>query len=107
MTTQVIRLVPLAERPLRERVAANARAELARNGVPQTRVAMALGLTQQAVSQKLSGRRPLTLDDIEVIAPLVGMTADELVRGTRGPQPTGPIGEQLLPRVDSNHKPAD
>lgn len=43
-------LVPLHERPLGQRVAATIRAELARYDIPQTRVASALGLTQQAVS---------------------------------------------------------
>ena len=108
MTTNVTHLVPLAERPLRERVAANVRAELARYGMQQVRVAQALGVTQQAVSQKLSGRRPLTLDDIEVIAALVDMTPDELLRGSRSPRPGGPDeGLALRARRDSNPQPSD
>jgi transcriptional regulator with XRE-family HTH domain len=97
MSTEVTRLVPISERPLRARVAANIRAELARNDVTQVQVAAALGITQQAVSQKLSGRRPFSLDDVEVIAPMVGMAPDELVRGSKNPQPAGPTGAGARP----------
>lgn len=100
---------PTGEQRLRDQVAANVRAELARLNVPQVRVAQALGLTQQAVSQKLGGHRPFTLDDLEVIAPLVGMSADELVGGGRTPRPLNPVGASVgkLPRLDSNQQPAD
>lgn len=96
-------LVPLHERPLGQRVAATIRAELARYDIPQTRVASALGLTQQAVSQKLHGRRPLTLDEIEVIAPMLGMSAAQLLAAAETPPPGG----SSRPRLDSNQQPTD
>jgi len=111
MNTDVTRLVPLGERPLHERVAANIRAEMARHGVTQAHVAALLGITQQSVSAKRGGRTPITLDELEIIAPLFGMTPDELLRGYRNPRPGGPDGGLSVAaeraRRDSNPQPSD
>lgn len=88
MNAQVTTLVPLSQRPLRERVAANVRAEMARYGVSQADVAAALGVSQQAVSMKIHGRRPLSLDDLEVVAPLFGLEAADLLASND--RPNGP-----------------
>ena len=93
MSSELSYLVPMAERPLRERVALNVRIEMTRNGVKQIQLAAVLGLTQQAVSMKVNGLRPFSLDDLEVIAPLFGMSAAELVQGEAGrPRPGDPDG---------------
>lgn len=65
-------------------VPANVRAEMTRRGVTQVQVAAALGITQQAVSQKINGRRPLTDVEITVIARLLevepGVLFAEVIR---------------------------
>nr|WP_297429770.1 helix-turn-helix transcriptional regulator [uncultured Actinotalea sp.] len=71
---------PLAGRSLHQRVAAVVRGEMARYQITQARLASALGIAQQSVSRKRSGRTPWTLDELEVIAPLFGSTPEELVR---------------------------
>lgn len=52
----------------------NIRAEMARRGVSQSRLADALGISQQAVSQKLTGRRPITTEEIAAIAAVLDVT---------------------------------
>lgn len=44
-------------------------------------VAAALGISRQAVSHKLSGIRPTTTDELEIIAGLLGVTMQDLVGG--------------------------
>ena len=62
---------------LRSVVPDNIRAEMARRRISQQALAEALGVTQQAVSQKLSGRRPLTDQEITVAARLLDVPAGE------------------------------
>ena len=105
MSTDVTHLVPLAQRPLHERVAANVRAEMARLSVTQTRMANLLGVTQQTVSAKRSGATPFTLDELELVAPVFGMTVEELIRGARTPQPA--TADARWAPWDSNPQPTD
>ena len=108
MSTQTTVLIPLDQRPLHERVAATVRAEMARYGITQVRMAELLGITQQSISRKRSGKTPYTLNELEIIAPLFGMTPDELLRGSRSPRPVGPDeGLDLRARRDSNPQPSD
>jgi transcriptional regulator with XRE-family HTH domain len=44
-------------------------------------VGRALGLTSQAVSLKLSGQRPTSVDEIGLIAGVIGVSVGELVEG--------------------------
>lgn len=108
MSMDVHTLVPLAERPLHERVAAVVRGEMARYDVSQARMSLILGITQQSVSRKRSGQTPYTLDELEIIAPLFGQTPDELLRQARELRPVDPDGvaAQWAPR-GSNPQPAD
>ena len=92
MTANVFPLVTRDELPLAERVAANIRAEIARFGLQQADVAQALGISQQSVSLKIHGKRPLSLDEIEGFARLVGLSPEDLVRGTTNPRPVDPDG---------------
>jgi transcriptional regulator with XRE-family HTH domain len=55
------------------RVAANIRAEVARQQIPQTRLAAALGLSQQAISRRLLGRTSLTVDELEAFASILNV----------------------------------
>ncbi|MCK9629952.1 MAG: helix-turn-helix domain-containing protein, partial [Bacteroidales bacterium] len=110
MTVNVVPLVPLDDLSLSERVAANIRAEIARFGLQQTDVARALGISQQSVSLKIHGKRPLSLDEIEGFARLVGLSPEDLVRGRSRP-PGGPDGGLSVAaeraRRDSNPQPSD
>lgn len=54
-------------------VAENVRALMARTRTKQRALADALGMTQGAISKKLNGDRPFTLDEIEVIAQHFGV----------------------------------
>lgn len=60
-------------------VAGNVRAEMARRRVPQTRIAAALGLTQQAVSRRLTGRVAFRSDELAVVARVLGVPAASLL----------------------------
>lgn len=57
---------------------------MGRRRIRQTAVAAALGLTQQAVSYKLNGLRPLTLDELSVIADLLGVSSADLLAEPAG-----------------------
>ena len=60
-------------------VAANIRAELARQRVSQFVVADRLGLSQAAVSRRLSGGTPFELDEVEAIASLLAVPLVDLI----------------------------
>jgi transcriptional regulator with XRE-family HTH domain len=47
--------------------------------ISRVRVGQALGVTPQSVSLKLSGQRPTSVDEISVIAGVLGVSAAELV----------------------------
>ncbi|WP_081802281.1 helix-turn-helix domain-containing protein [Actinotalea ferrariae] len=107
MSTQIRALVPIASRPLHERVAAVVRGEMARYEVTQARLAGVLGITQQSVSRKRAGTSPWTLDELETVAPLFGSTADELVRQARELRPVDPAGGDQWAPWGSNPQPTD
>lgn len=58
---------------------ANIRAEMARRRIRQADIAEALGLTGGAISQKLTGTRPLTITELEAIAEKLGVPMTVLV----------------------------
>lgn len=62
-----------------ERVAANVRAEMARNGTTQADLAEALNLPQSSVSARVRGRVPFRLDEIELASAFFGVPLSELV----------------------------
>lgn len=66
-------------------VAANLRAEMARQGMTQASLAAAVGLSQQAVSRRLTGRGYLTVDDIERFAAALNVSTDLLIDTPREP----------------------
>lgn len=105
MSTNVTRLVPLAERPLSKRLAATIRAEMEYFDVAQADVAQALGVSQQAVSLKINGKRPIGFDELAMIAPLFDATAAELLaEAESGPRSRRSEG-LVRPRSDSNGQP--
>ena len=61
-------------------VAANIRAEMKRQRIRQPVIAAALGLSQASVSRKLTGHTPLTVDELAVVADVLGVDLVELVK---------------------------
>lgn len=61
-------------------VAAVVRAELARKQIPQSRLAEALGLSAATVSRRMGGTAPFELDELPVVAGLLGVTVIDLVK---------------------------
>ena len=70
---------PMTQTAAAHRVASTIRAELARRRIPQTLVAERLTLSQATVSRRLTGEYPFDVDELDVIADLLGMTTAELV----------------------------
>ena len=62
-----------------QRVAANVRAELARNELRQDKVVSALCLSQSAVSRRLKGQVDFTVTELSVVAKLVGLEPQDLL----------------------------
>lgn len=59
-------------------VLSNIQAELASRSVPQKSLAGALGITQQALSMKLKGTRPLRLEELHKVAEFLDVDVQAL-----------------------------
>lgn len=68
---------PLLATP--DEVRAAIRAEMARYQIEQADIAQSLNMTQQAVSRRLTGLVPLTVDDITLIAAAIGCPVGRLL----------------------------
>lgn len=62
-----------------DRVASNIRAEMARRRVSQREVAERLGVSQQSLSYRLTGRTPFDVGELAAIADVLGVTAASLL----------------------------
>lgn len=71
-----------------ERVAANVRAELARQRKSQTELAQALALPQSAVSRRCVGRVPFDINELTVVAGFLNVPLGVLL-GDRDAEPVG------------------
>ena len=71
-----------------ERVAAEVRAEMARQRRTQTEVATAAGWKQPYLNRRLTGITALSVDDIESLALVLGVPLSQLV----SPQPREAAG---------------
>lgn len=65
--------------PTTQRVAANLRAELARRHLTQRDLAKALGVTQQAISQRMLGRIAFDVNQLGAAAEFLGITPEQLL----------------------------
>lgn len=65
------------------------RAEMARRGITQSRLAKKLGLSQNYFNQKMTGKRHLRLDEATIIADEIGCSLDYLF-GKDIPRPDQP-----------------
>lgn len=63
----------------RSLVASSVRAEMARRGLHQGQVAEVLGLPRTAVSRRLTGQTPWTVDELHAIAGIFGMDLRDLI----------------------------
>lgn len=97
-----LRVVPDQPSRLSDRVAAEVRANMARARMTQTDLALALGLTQSAVSKRLRGKIAFSVDELEKIADVLGVHPATLLGGIggNGPSPLG--GNTLRSRGVSN-----
>lgn len=69
------------------------KAEAARRGISQRRLSSAMGISQQSISDRWRGRIPWTLDEVERLEPVLGLTRGALLL--------------LCARRDSNPQPSD
>jgi transcriptional regulator with XRE-family HTH domain len=92
MSTQTTATAPGPSR----RIAAEIRAELARQGLSSRRLALALGVSYQWVNRRISPKADvdLTFEEVDLIAGAIGVPATKLV-----------VPAQWLPRLDSNQQP--
>ena len=70
--------IDLVSEPLNTRVTQEIRAEMARQRVSQTTLAETLGHNQTYVSYRLTGKKSLTLDEVEEIADVLRIPVDRL-----------------------------
>ncbi len=89
---------------------------MARFGVIQDDMAAALGVTRAAVSRKLRGLRPITLEELAVFARVLGLTPADLLAPAPGNHPwhaetpdntVAAGGSCGCARRDSNPQPSD
>lgn len=59
-------------------VGANVRAEMARQGITQTRLAEQIGRSQSQLSKRLSGVIPFDIDELAAVAGSLGVPLDRL-----------------------------
>lgn len=67
------------------RVARNIRAELARSETKQSWLAAELGMTQGAVSHRLTGRTDFSVNELVKIAAVLGVPLSTLLDGVEAP----------------------
>lgn len=60
-------------------IGANVRAEMARRGVTQAKLAAALGLSQPSVSARLRGVTPFDVDELHTVADFLGVPLSDLL----------------------------
>ena len=73
---------------------------MARYGITQAEVAAVLGLSQPAVSSRFTGVTPMTIDEMDKIAKLLGVKPAQLLGGVPfggSPSPNGPVTTVLRP----------
>lgn len=68
------------------------KAEAGRRGISQRRLSSAMGISQQSISDRWRGRIPWTLDEVERLEPVLGLTRGALLlmcaRRDSNPQPS-------------------
>lgn len=65
-----------------QRVAANLRAVVARQRMPQALIAEAMGMSQQGVSRRMLGHVAINVDELDRFAEVLGVTTGSLLGET-------------------------
>jgi antitoxin component HigA of HigAB toxin-antitoxin module len=65
--------------PVTAKVATALRVELARRNVPQGDAAQHIGKSKQALSRKMTGRVPFTVDEVVALANVYGLDVAEVL----------------------------
>ena len=84
----------MEDEPLSHAVARRLRGLLAEHRISGSALARELGMTQSAMSRRLTGETPLSLDEITAIADVLGITEEVLLgmHNRTRPRPDGPDG---------------
>lgn len=77
-------------------VGRNVRAEMARNGLTQGGLAQSLRITQPAVSRRLGGEIPFNVNELAIVARLVGVPLSRLVAGAERREPRTSTAESAV-----------
>ena len=93
-----------------ERVAAEIRAEMARQRISIRRIALMMQEPASTVARKLRGATPLQVDEVEAFAAVLSVSVMELVAraytSAREPEPQPPTGHATPSRLsESNRRP--
>lgn len=64
--------------PVRARIGANVRAELARRGIPQVEISRIIGISQRQVSERILGRVGFEARELLLIAKELGVSVEQL-----------------------------
>lgn len=70
---------------LPQKVASEVRAEMGRQQKTLAQMAEAIDLDVQAARRRYRGEKPLTLDEVEILAAWLGVDLDQLVLANREP----------------------
>lgn len=83
--------------PLRLQIAAEVRAWRSRRSMSQKELGLALGLSQTQISARLRGEVAITLDEIERLADIFGVSAQTLLTGALANDEKPQQGGELSP----------
>ena len=82
----------------RGKLAAEVRAEAARAGISQNKLAHLTGISQSTINRKFKGQKPFDIDDLEKIANVLGITVAHFFGVVdKNPRPDGPDGGVVPP----------
>lgn len=73
----------LASASLNASTAREVRAEMSRQGISQVELAKAIGIAQNSISRRLTGKVPFSLPEIESIAQVLDVPVDQLLPAIR------------------------
>lgn len=89
MTQDVVALPQPDHKPFTWLLAIEIRGEMARNGMTQEDLARVLGVSQQAVSNRLNGKTPFDVNELELLAECFHTEPEALVHNAYRPSRRG------------------
>lgn len=82
--------------PLRDQVAGEVRATLARQRISGAELARLIGRSQSFMARRLDGRAAFDIDDLELVASVLGVDVTQFFPSFSG-HPTSPAGRSIYP----------